>query len=113
MACPEWPRCNGGAWFPALSGLVGLHLAHRWNAVLLLAGLGAAAVAARGAPGLGGLAAVALALGLAQTALGVANVLLAIPVEVTALHSLFAALLVLSLTAALHAAFGKGSRFAL
>jgi len=112
MACPEWPRCNGGAWLPSLSGLVGLHLAHRWNAVLLLAGLAAAALATRGTP-VGGLAAGAFALGLAQTALGVANVLLAIPVEVTALHSLLAALLVLSLTAALHAAFGKGSGLAL
>jgi cytochrome c oxidase assembly protein subunit 15 len=109
MACPEWPRCNGGLWFPSWRGNVGLHLAHRWNAYLLLAALAAAAFAARSAPRAGRLAALALALGLAQVAVGVANVLLAIPVEVTALHSALAALLVLTLTAALRAAFRKGS----
>jgi len=109
MACPEWPRCNGGLWFPSLRGNVGLHLAHRWNAYLLLAGLAAAAFAARSSPALRTLAALALALGVAQTAAGVANVLLAIPVELTALHSALAALLVLTLTAALRAAFRKGS----
>jgi heme a synthase len=113
MACPEWPRCNGGAWFPALSGTVGLHLAHRWNAVLLLAGLATAAFATRGVPAVGGRSAAALGLAVAQTGVGIANVLLAIPVEVTALHSAFAALLVLTLTAALDAAFRKGSGLAL
>jgi heme A synthase len=113
MACPEWPRCNGGAWFPALSGTVGLHLAHRWNAVLLMAGLAAAALAARRVPRVGARSAAALGLGVAQTGVGVANVLLAVPVEVTALHSAFAALLVLTLTAALDAAFRKGSGLAL
>jgi heme A synthase len=112
LACPEWPRCNGGAWLPSLSGPVGLHLAHRWNAVVLLAALATAALAARGVPGVGGRSAAALALGIAQTGVGVANVLLSIPVEVTALHSAFAALLVLTLTAALDAAFRKGSGFA-
>lgn len=112
MACPEWPRCNGGLWFPSWRGNVGLHLAHRWNAVLLLAGLAAAALAARSRPALRPLALLALALGVAQVAVGVANVRLAIPVEVTALHSLLAALLVLTLTAALRRAFGRGSPLA-
>lgn len=103
MACPEWPACNGGAWFPAWRGSVGLHLAHRWNAYLLVGALATTAWVARGAPGAGRLAALAAALGLAQAGVGVANVLLGIPVEVTALHSLLAALLVLTLTAALHA----------
>jgi heme a synthase len=107
MACPEWPRCNGGYWFPSWRGTVGLHLAHRWNAVLLLLALAGAAAAARGLPRLGRLAALALALGIAQLAVGVANVLLAIPVEVTGLHSLLAALLVLTLTASLHASFSN------
>jgi heme A synthase len=84
---------------------VGVHLAHRWNAVLLLAALGAVAVAARGLPRLGRLAALALALGVAQLVAGVANVLLSIPVEITGLHSLLAALLVLATTASFHAAF--------
>jgi cytochrome c oxidase assembly protein subunit 15 len=105
LACPEWPRCNGGFWFPSLRGAVGVHLAHRWNAVLLLGALATAAAAARGVPRLGGLAALALALGVAQLAAGVANVLLSIPVEVTGLHSLLAALLVLATTASLHEAF--------
>jgi cytochrome c oxidase assembly protein subunit 15 len=102
MACPEWPACSGGAWLPAWRGSVGLHLAHRWNAYLLIAALAAAAWLARGAPGAGRLAALAAALGLAQAGVGVANVLLGIPVEITALHSLLAALLVLTVTAALH-----------
>jgi cytochrome c oxidase assembly protein subunit 15 len=103
MACPEWPQCNGGAFFPSLRGAVGLHLAHRWNGVLVLLALGGAAAAARGVPRLGGLTALALALGVVQLGAGVANVLLAIPVEVTGLHSLLAALLVLAITASLHA----------
>jgi cytochrome c oxidase assembly protein subunit 15 len=109
MACPEWPRCNGGLWFPSLAGNVGLHLAHRWSAYLLLATLAAAAWTARRTPALRALSGLALALGLAQTVVGVANVLLAVPVEVTALHTGLAALLVLTLSAALRAAFRKGS----
>jgi cytochrome c oxidase assembly protein subunit 15 len=109
MACPEWPQCNGGAWFPSWRGAVGAHLAHRWNAVLLLGALAAAAFAARGVPRLGPRTALALGLGLAQLGVGVANVLLAIPVEVTGLHSLLAALLVLTLTASLHASFRPGT----
>jgi cytochrome c oxidase assembly protein subunit 15 len=104
MACPEWPRCNGDVWFPAWRGSVGLHLAHRWNAYLLLGALVLGAWATRGAGRIGRLALLAAALGLAQAAVGVANVLLGIPVEITALHSLLAALLVLALTGAHHAA---------
>jgi cytochrome c oxidase assembly protein subunit 15 len=104
MACPEWPECNGGVWFPAWRGSVGLHLAHRWNAYLLVGALAAAAWVSRGAGNVGRLAALAAALGLAQAAVGVANVLLGIPVEITALHSLLAALLVLTLSGAHHAA---------
>jgi cytochrome c oxidase assembly protein subunit 15 len=107
MACPEWPRCNGGLWFPAWRGSVGLHLAHRWNAYLLVAALGGAALAARATPRAGRLAGLALALALAQTAAGVANVLLAVPVEVTGLHSALAALLVLALTASLREAYHR------
>ena len=35
LACPEWPTCNGGAWFPSWRGAVGLHLLHRSNGYLL------------------------------------------------------------------------------
>lgn len=109
MACPEWPRCNGGLWFPSWRGSVGLHLAHRWNAYLFAAALAGAALAARGTPRLGRLAGLALALAFAQIAAGVANVRLGLPVEVTGLHSGLAALLVLTLTASLHESFRKGS----
>ena len=100
MACPEWPACNGGLWFPSWQGTVGLHLLHRWNAVLLLAALAAAAVSCRRAPGLRALTALALLLGCAQTLVGIANVLTGIPVEVTGLHSALAAALVLILSVA-------------
>jgi cytochrome c oxidase assembly protein subunit 15 len=113
MACPEWPRCNGGLWFPAWRGGVGLHLAHRWNAYLLAAALAGAALAARGTPRVGRLAILALALALAQTAVGVANVRLGLPVEVTGLHSALAAVLVLTLTASLYESSRKGSAVAL
>jgi heme A synthase len=95
MACPEWPACNGGAWFPSFSGSVGLHLLHRWNGTLLALALVALAGLARSEPGLRGLTALAALLGVAQVLVGIANVLLAIPVEVTGLHSALAAALVL------------------
>ena len=47
LACPEWPTCNGGLWFPAWQAGVGLHLLHRYNGYALLAALGAAACASR------------------------------------------------------------------
>jgi len=100
LACPEWPACNGGRFVPSLRGSVGLHLAHRWNAVLLLAALVAAAALARHAPRLLPWCAAALVLGLAQMGVGVANVLLGLPVEVTGLHSALAAALVLATTGA-------------
>jgi cytochrome c oxidase assembly protein subunit 15 len=108
LACPEWPACRGGIWFPDWDGPVGLHLLHRWNALALLAALLAAALAARRAAGVRGPAALALGLALAQVGVGVANVLLGIPVEVTALHSALAVGLVLSVALALRAAFAGG-----
>ena len=100
LACPEWPACIGGAWFPSFRGTVGLHLLHRLNGYALATALVAAAVASRHVPGLARLTAIALALGLAQVAVGVANVLTGIPVEVTGLHSALAAGLVLVATLA-------------
>jgi len=105
LACPEWPTCNGGAWFPAWRGSVGLHLLHRSNAYAVWALLAALAVAARGVPGLAGLAAAAAGLATLQVAVGVANVVLALPVEITGLHSLLAALLVLTTAAAVRRTF--------
>lgn len=94
LACPQWPACRGGEWFPTFYGGVGLHLLHRLNGYALCAALAATALCARQTR-LAKLAQLALALGLAQIAVGVANVLLEIPVEVTALHSALAAALVL------------------
>ncbi|HXK22026.1 MAG TPA: COX15/CtaA family protein [Myxococcota bacterium] len=96
MACPEWPTCNGGLWFPSWHGPVGLHLMHRSNGYLLLLSLCAAAWRLRGDPRVGRSVRLAAALALAQVAAGVANVRLGIPVEITALHSALAALLVLT-----------------
>jgi cytochrome c oxidase assembly protein subunit 15 len=110
LACPDWPTCLGGAWFPTWRGPVGLHLAHRMNGYALLLALGAAAVATRGAGGLGRLCALGLAVGTLQVAVGVANVWLHVPVEVTALHSALAAALVLLLTAAVRRTFGAPAR---
>jgi cytochrome c oxidase assembly protein subunit 15 len=96
MACPEWPTCNGGVWFPSWSGSVGLHLLHRTNGYLLLAALGVAAWLCARAARLRGVAAVALGIGVSQVVVGIANVLLGIPVEVTGLHSALATALVLT-----------------
>jgi cytochrome c oxidase assembly protein subunit 15 len=95
LACPDWPTCANGQWFPSFEGAYGLHLAHRTNAYLLVAALGAAAWCTRGAPRLARAARVAFGLGLLQTAIGVANVWLRIPVEITGLHTAAAAALVL------------------
>lgn len=105
LACPEWPTCNGGAWFPAWQGAVGLHLLHRCTGYLLVAGLCAAAIALRRDPRVGRAAQLAGLLGAAQLAVGVLNVLAGIPVEITALHSALAAALVLTLGGSLREAW--------
>jgi len=105
LACPDWPSCRDGVFVPSLHGRVALHLAHRWNAVLLLAALAAAAGAARRDPTLARVTRGALLLGLAQLGLGVANVRLGIPVEITALHSAAACGLVLTLAFGLREAW--------
>jgi len=99
LACPEWPTCIDGRWFPAAGDLVTLHLLHRTNAYLVVVGLAALARSSRGTRAAGP-AALAAALGLAQVAAGVANVLWGLPVEVTGLHSGLAAALVLTLVVA-------------
>jgi cytochrome c oxidase assembly protein subunit 15 len=110
MVCPEWPACNGGAWFPTWRGNVGLHLLHRWNGTLLAAALLALAWIARREPPVRRLAIAAAALGCAQVGVGIANVVLAIPVEVTGAHSALAAALVLTVGAATRAAWrGSGA----
>jgi cytochrome c oxidase assembly protein subunit 15 len=110
LACPEWPTCNGGVWFPAWRGAVGLHLLHRVNGYLLVAALVAHALACRGAGHLARLAGLAAALGIAQVLVGIANVLSGIPVELTGLHSGLAAALVLTAAAAAHEAYAPQAR---
>ncbi len=100
LACPEWPACSGGVWFPTWHGTVGLHLLHRLNAYALLAVLLAAALSGGRAPRLRQLTRLALGLGIAQGIVGVGNVVLGIPVEVTGLHSGLAAALVLNVALA-------------
>jgi NADH dehydrogenase len=100
MACPEWPTCNGGVWFPSWRGAVGLHLAHRTHAYLLIATLAAVAWSARRHAGLARPLRLAFALSLLQAAVGIANVKLGLPAEVTGLHSAVSAAIVLAAAAA-------------
>ena len=109
LACPEWPTCTGGLWFPSWRGGVGLHLLHRLNAYALLACLAGAALLARRQRPLRALTGLALSLALAQVAVGVANVRLGIPVEVTGLHSALAASLVLCLTLGVRQAWPRAA----
>lgn len=95
MACPEWPLCNGGAFWPSSRGNVLLHLLHRWNAALLVAAMLGVTFFSRREPRLRWLLVALTGVGLLQMVVGIANVLLAIPVEVTGLHSALAAILVL------------------
>ena len=110
LACPEWPTCNGGLWFPSWGGVVGLHLLHRANGYLLFAALGALAWVCRESPRLARLAYLAAALGATQVVVGVANVLSGIPVELTGLHSALAAALVLAVTSAAREAYAARAR---
>ncbi len=109
LACPEWPTCNGGFWFPSWRGPVGLHLLHRTNGYLLIAALAALAWQCRLQLRLARWTQLAAALGAVQAAVGIANVLTGIPVELTGLHSALAAALVLTATGAAHAAWGSRS----
>jgi cytochrome c oxidase assembly protein subunit 15 len=107
LACPEWPTCNGGAWYPSLSGSVGLHLIHRTTGYLLLGLLLVAALSTRQARRLGRAMGAACLLALAQVVVGIANVLLGLPVEVTGLHSALAAALVLTMAFAVDEAWSR------
>ena len=100
LACPEWPTCHDGLWFPAWQGSVGLHLLHRCNGYALLMALGAAAFASRADASLRRPTLMALALGITQVGVGIANVVLGLPVEVTGLHSALAAALAATLALA-------------
>jgi cytochrome c oxidase assembly protein subunit 15 len=110
LACPEWPTCEAGAWFPSWHGAVGLHLLHRTNGYALGLLLLAAALATRSAGRAGRMLRLAAGLALAQVVVGILNVRLGLPVEVTGLHSALAAALVLSLAAAGFATFAPANQ---
>jgi len=98
LACPDWPTCNG-EWFPPMVGLVGLQMAHRWGAYLLIGVMIALFAATRRVPDAGVRAAaqMTLSLTLAQAVLGVSNVFLGAPVWLSAAHlATAAAILALS-----------------
>ncbi len=104
LVCPDWPACDGQAWFPTFRGPVGLQILHRLNAYLLIFGIAASLwlAHASGAVAARRMLAIAMGLGLAQIVVGVANVLLRLPVEVTGTHSALAAGLCLVLGLTLH-----------
>lgn len=115
LACPDWPTCNG-AWFPPLTGLVGLQVAHRFGAYVLASVLLAVAVRTRhdADPAIRAIGRWTGALVLAQVVIGVTNVLLGIPVWVSALHlGNAAAILALLLVATLCAASARAGAPAL
>jgi cytochrome c oxidase assembly protein subunit 15 len=107
LACPEWPTCVAGRWFPSFEGALGLQLLHRLGAYALVVALAGSAWLSRGVPQLRGLLASILALVLTQVAVGVSNVWLRLPVEVTGLHSALAAALVLTMSLALARAWQR------
>lgn len=87
LACPDWPTCHG-EWFPALTGLVGLQMGHRWAGyALALLVIVVSLRAGRAGDGVVRYAGHLLPrLVLLQVAIGVVNVLMGIPVWVSALH---------------------------
>lgn len=103
LACTEWPTCNGGMWFPAWEGAIGLQLAHRLGAYTVLALAGAFLYVARSYRAVRPLASAVVVLVLVQAALGIANVHMRLPVEIAIAHSAVADLLVLVTTLAVRA----------
>lgn len=104
LACPAWPTCNGVDFFPTFAGSVGLQIAHRWTAVLLLALSTFAAYGLYKKAGGEWQLATTILLCL-QVGVGIANVLLGLPVEITGLHSGLAAAIVLTQSRATHDAW--------
>jgi heme A synthase len=108
VACPEWPACDGGVYFPTWKGNVGLHLMHRMNGYLLVGSFAIAAWVSRREPSLRRPTTVVLGIGLVQVVVGIANVLGGVPVEVTGLHSALAAGIVLAVGFEMRAAWSSG-----
>ncbi len=105
LVCTEFPTCNGGIWFPAWTGPVGLQVLHRLNAYLLVT-LGITLfLTARRLPRVGRITAWLAGGVVLQAILGAANVLMYLRADVTTTHSLLAAML-FSFTALLWATLG-------
>ena len=87
LVCPDWPLCNGD-WWPPMTGLIALQVAHRMGAYLLVAVLAIVLWRSRGATDapVRGVGTVLFTLVLVQVVFGVANVLLKIPIWLSALH---------------------------
>lgn len=106
LVCPDWPTC-GGVWFPALEGLVGVHMLHRYVAygVTVLMCFVAARLWRAPDPTVRMLGHALLILTIKQVALGICSLLLGVPVFLSAIHlANAAALIALSLIATLRVA---------
>lgn len=129
LACPEFPTCYGGQWWPEMDfragfsllrpvgvdyeggtlhgpGRTAIHLAHRVGALVVLLYLGTLAlvwVRRAGQPRHRGLAKVLLAVLALQVGLGIANILWQLPLPLAAAHNAGAALLLLTLVTLVHA----------
>jgi len=91
LACPDWPTCMNGEFFPTWTGIQGLHLFHRMFGYSAVLAIGLAAWLGRDHAGSGRWLVAAGCVAVAQVAVGIANVLLRVPVEITGLHSALAA----------------------
>jgi cytochrome c oxidase assembly protein subunit 15 len=96
LACANFPTCDGQEFVPTLRGLVGIHVIHRLNGLLLLGAFVTLALQARSPGRVARLARLGTLLVVVQIAVGAANVLLRLPVPVTGLHTALAAALVLT-----------------
>jgi len=94
LACPDWPTCMNGEYFPTWSGIQGLHLFHRVVGYSAAIAIGIAGWLGRNHPGSRRWIGAAALLAFAQVLVGIANVLLRVPVEITGLHSALAAALI-------------------
>jgi cytochrome c oxidase assembly protein subunit 15 len=129
LACPEFPTCYGGQWWPEADfsagfsllrpvgvdyeggtlhgpGRTAIHLAHRVGALVVLIYLGTLAlvwVRRAGQPVHRRLAKVLLAVLALQLGLGIANILWQLPLPLAAAHNAGAALLLLTLVTLVHA----------
>lgn len=88
LACPDFPTCQG-KWLPPMTGLVGIHYAHRLGAyaiVLLILGLLVAAAPVKLPPRARWPLRVSGILLAVQVLLGIGNVVLRVPLPVSAAH---------------------------